>query len=161
MTEEKIFEPVTLAKVNTEEMGRIATKLLFKQYNPNGKEDINVWRERFVAELDPTEYRGGAALVGSWSEWQRFKRNWPSFQRLHLDDWLEEIDVKLKSLALKTLVHEARAGNNPAAAAKFLSEGKYKERKAGRPSKGEVLRQTRIDAQVEKEIANDLERLGL
>lgn len=148
-----------LSNTRSDEYGRVATRLLFKQYNKKGKEDINVWRETFVSQLDPTEYLGGVALVGSWKDWERFKKNWPSFQRLHLDDWLDEIEVRLKSLAIKSLATDAKSGNS--ASAKFLAEGKYKEKKAGRPTKADVKRQTKVDSELEKRIANDRERLGL
>lgn len=161
MTEDKPFEPVVLSNTRTDDLGRVATRMLFKQYNPNGTEDIHVWRQVFVETLDPTEYSGAIALVGSWENWEKFKRNWPSFQRTHLDAWLEEIEIKLKSIAIRSLVIEAKSGKNSSAASKFLAEGRYKDKKAGRPTKDAVLRQTRIDAQVEREIANDLERLGL
>ncbi len=157
MTDDK--EIIELDNKRDVEYGRIRSRLLFKQHNKEGKEDINVWRETFVSALDPTEYTGGIALLGSWSEWERFKRNWPSFQRLYLDDWLDEIEVRLKSLAIKSLKEDAKDGG--AASAKFLAEGRYKEKSAGRPTKAAVKRQTKIDAALERSIANDRERLGL
>jgi hypothetical protein len=157
--DEEDNKTVTLDNTREVDYGRVATRLLFKQHNKDGKEDINEWRERFVAKLDPTEYEGGVELVGSWSEWERFKRNWPSFQRLYLNDWLDEIEVRLRSLAIRSLAEDSVKGNS--ASSKFLAEGKYKEKKAGRPTKEAVMRQTKIDAQLDREIANDAERLGL
>lgn len=159
MTDETEFTPISLDQDGDRDWGRLATRVLFKQHSAEGTEDINKWREVFVNTLDPTEYQGGIALVGSWSSWLKFKRNWPSFQRLYLDDWLEEIEIRLKSIAIKSLTADALT--NGGAAAKFIAEGKYKERKAGRPSKESVIKQTRIDAELEKRIANDRERLGL
>ena len=91
--------------------------------------------------------------------WERFKKNWPSFQRLYLNDWMDEIEIRLKSGAIAALQEDALKGGS--SAAKFLAEGKYKEKKAGRPSKEAVTRQTKIDAALEKRVANDGERLGL
>ena len=151
--------PVELTNDTGLEYGRIATRLLFKQYNKEGKEDIHEWRKRFVDTLDPTEYAGAVELVGSWTNWEKFKRNWPSFEKLYLQDWLEEIEIRLRSNAIRSLSQDALKGNT--AASKFLAEGKYKEKKAGRPTKEQVERQTRIDANLEKQIANDLKRLGV
>ena len=41
------------------------SKMMFKQYNPKGTEDLEDWRQRFVAIADPTEYLGGIESVGS------------------------------------------------------------------------------------------------
>lgn len=153
------YKPVTLHNTRDDGYGRTATRNLFKQHNKGGKEDINEWRKRFVATLDPTEYTGGVELLGSWADWERFKRSWPSFQRLYLDDWLDEIEVRLRSLAIKSLADDALKGSS--ASSKFLAEGKYKDKKAGRPTKEAITRQTKIDARLDKEVANDIERLGL
>ena len=42
---------------------RKPTRKLFKQYNPNGKEDLDKWRKRFVEISDPTEYKAALDLV--------------------------------------------------------------------------------------------------
>lgn len=143
--------------------GRIQARLLFKQYNKEGTEDITEWRKRFVATLDPTEYTGGIELCGSWENWQKFKRNWPSFQSMHLNGWLEEIEIAIKSQSIKSLIRGATAcdanGKFDSAAAKFLVEGKHQDKLVGRPSKDRIQKQLRIDTAVQKEIANDLERI--
>lgn len=138
--------------------GRVATKTMFKQYCKGAKEDIEDWRKRFVSTLDPTEYAGAIELLGSWEEWLRFKRNWPSFQKLHLDDWMEEIEIKIKSMAIRALIMQSQ-GDSGASAAKFLVEAKHHEKKVGRPSKEIIERQLRIDTAAHKEVANDLERI--
>lgn len=138
--------------------GRIQAKLLFKQYNKDGTEDISEWRRVFVNTLDPTEYEGGIALLGSWENWQKFKRNWPSFQTMHLNAWLEEIEIKMKSMALRALIMQAPTAAGTAAA-KFIVEGKHIDKLVGRPSKDRIEKQLRIDTAVHKEIANDLERM--
>ena len=158
---DKENKPLELTNTKDGNFGRVATRLLFKQYNKEAEQCLDDWRERFVDQLDPTEYAGAIELVGSWSTWQQFKKNWPSFQKLYLDDWLAEVEVRLRSNAVRSLVKEAQYGKSPAAAAKFLAEGKYKEKKPGRPSNEEVSRQLNIDSRLQKEIANDLERIGL
>ena len=47
---------------------RRPTRKQFKQYNINGKEDLEEWRDRFVSISDPTEYRAAIDLVGSWAD---------------------------------------------------------------------------------------------
>lgn len=154
---DKINEQLT----TKDSAGRVATSSMFKQYNKRGTECIEDWRERFVATLDPTEYAGAIELVGSWSAWTRLKKNWPSFQKLHLDDWLDEIEVRMKSLAMRSLIMEAQKEVGSGNAAKFIAEGKYKEKRAGRPTKAEVARRTKIDSELDSRIKADLERIGI
>lgn len=159
MIEENKTEGQKLHIIPTTEgvSGRIKSCSLFKQYNSEGTEDINDWRRRFVNTLDLTEYQGAIELVGSWEAWKQFKKNWPSFQRLHLNAWLEEIEIRLRSTALLSLHKGAYSGDT--SAAKFIAEGKYKEKSAGRPTNESIARETRIQSQVEKEIEEDLKRV--
>ena len=88
-------------------MALLKTKNLFKQYNPKGKEDLMDWRRRFIEIADPTEYRGAIELLGSWNDWQTFKRNWPTFKNKILIDWLSEVEVRLRSKAIANICEQA------------------------------------------------------
>lgn len=156
MTEKKV--PITLANTRDDDRGRAATMSLFRQYNKKGKEDLDQWRKRFVDTLDPTEYEGAMTLLGSWKDWLRFKKSWPSFQKLHLNDWLEEIEVRLRSQALRSLALQALTSQGTSAA-KFIAEGKYKVRKNGRPSNEEVQGNLRKESAIEREVAEDIARV--
>ena len=134
------------------------TKNLFKQYNPKGKEDLADWRRRFIEISDPTEYRGAIELLGSWNDWQAFKRNWPTFKNKILIDWLAEVEVKLRSEAISNICEQALSDKGTAAA-KWLAEGKYKTRKPGAPSKVEVERQAKIEARLDDDVQADIARV--
>ncbi len=133
-----------------------ATKSLFKQYNPAGKEDIEEWRKKFVSAMDIHEYYGAKALEFSWKEWCKFKEYWPSFEKLHLRDWIAEIEVIMKAEAVQTLIEKATgSGKDAAMAAKFLAEGKYKDKPRGKPSKDQIQERINFEAKQDKEVAND------
>ncbi len=149
---------ITLANTRDVEYGRAATMSLFKQYNKKGKQDIHEWRKRFVATLDPTEYEGAISLVGSWADWLRFKKAWPSFKKLHLDAWLDEIEIQLRSQAIRSLA-KAALTEKGTSAARFIAEGGYKQKTAGRPSTGEIQGNLRRESEIEKEIAEDVARV--
>ena len=136
-------------------MPRIQTRKLFK----DGTEDLEDWRARFVAIADPTEYRGGIELLGSWKAWQSFKRNWPEFRDKILIGWLAEVEVKLRSEAIGNLCEQA-ATEKGSAAAKWIAEGKYNPRKVGAPSKAEIERQAKIQARVYDEVEDDIARVS-
>jgi len=158
MTEDELQTSFEFMQDREDGRGRIQAKAIFKQYSSIGTEDITDWRKRFVATLDPTEYTGGVELTGSWENWQKFKRNWPSFQTMHLDSWLEEIEIVMRSKAIRSLI-DASLVKGDVGAAKFLVEGKHQDKLVGRPSKDRIQKQLRIDTAVHKEIANDLERI--
>jgi hypothetical protein len=134
------------------------TKMLFKQYNPRGKEDLADWRRRFIEIADPTEYRGAIELLGSWNDWQAFKRNWPTFKNKILIDWLAEVEVKLRSEAISNICEQALSDKGTAAA-KWLAEGKYKTRRPGAPSKSEIARQVKIEARLDDDVQADIARV--
>lgn len=137
---------------------RRPTKKIFKDYDPKGTESLDDWRLRFVAIADPTEYQGAIELVGSWKEWQRFKREWPEFRERILIEWLAEVEVKLKSEAIVNICAQS-LGDKGTAAAKWIAEGRYSPKKAGAPSKAEVERQGRIQAAVDNEVEQDIARV--
>jgi hypothetical protein len=139
-------------------MALLKTKNLFKQYNPKGKEDLTDWRRRFIEIADPTEYRGAIELLGSWNDWQTFKRNWPTFKNKILIDWLSEVEVRLRSKAIANICEQAM-GEKGTTAAKWLAEGKYKSRKPGAPSKAEIERQTKIEARLDDDVQADIARV--
>lgn len=123
-------------------VGRQGAKSLFE----DGTYDIEEFHDTFLELEDPTEYKPALKLVGSWREWQRIKRDWKGFNG-HIQDWKEELEVKLKSKAIEqinTLAYEERNYQ----ASKWLAEEGYNKRAgAGRPSKSELARR-------DKEIAD-------
>ena len=135
---------------------RLPTRKLFKQFNPEGVEDLQDWRERIVAVCDPTEYMAAIELVGSWAEWQRFKREWPHFRENILPEWLAEVEVKMRSEAVRNVIMKS---TSDAGAAKWLAEGRYSPARKGRPSKAEVEKQAKIQARIDDEVNDDLERV--
>ena len=134
------------------------SRKLFKQFSPEGTEDLDDWRARFVAIADPTEYMGGIELCGSWQAWQDFKRHWPQFTNSILIDWLAEIEVKLRSDAILNLCVQATSATGTAAA-KWIAEGKHRPNKVGAPSKLEIERQAKIQARVSNETEGDIARV--
>lgn len=132
---------------------KFASRKLFKQYHPEGTEDFDEWRHKFVEACDPTEYAGAIALLGSWKEWQLFKKSWPYFTENILPEWLAEIDVKLASMAINRLKENKDAG-----AQRWLAERKYKIKKRN-PSKAETERENRIQQHIDNEIQDDAARV--
>ena len=75
--------------------------------------------------------------------------------------WRDELDIRIKASALKQMMlaskdNDAKGIN----AAKYLADKGY-TKKAGRPSKEEIIRQTKIEAGANQELADDMNRIGL
>jgi hypothetical protein len=138
-------------------MGRRVTIGLFKEFErPDMKFrpfcSLAEWKEVFLNKRDPSEYAAAMELVGDWPHWLEI-RNHPLIKK-HVDQWVEELHVKLKSEAIGRLVEHAMSPGGTAAA-KWLAEKGYNEKKsAGRPStKEEIAAPSPVD--------DDIARLGL
>ena len=137
---------------------RKPTRGKFIQYNPKGTEDLDHWRNVFIAMSDPTEYAPALELAGSWPEWCRMKKDWKEFADVILISWLAEVEVKLRSDAVRQLCAQA-AGPQGAVSAKWIAEGRYNPTKAGRPSKYEIEKQAKIEARIADEVGDDIARV--
>lgn len=139
---------------------RLPSKKLFKQYDPSGSQDLDEWRRVFVETGDPTEYEAAIILCGTWSEWERIKYEWPYFAKNILTEWQEELEVKLRSRAIKCLVAASTSGEKDAsAAAKWLAEGKYNPKGVGRPNKDKKSLEAKIKERVKEETDDEVSRV--
>lgn len=137
--------------------GRKPSKKLFKQFSEDGIYDLDEWRRTFVELSDPTEYLAAIQLLGSWAEWQRMKHDWKGFREQIIPEWLAEVEVKLRSQSIKHVISKSENDSN---AARWLAEGKYKEKRApGKPSAAEVERAAKIEAGIDKAIDDDIRRV--
>ena len=117
-------------------------------------------RELYLESNDPTEYEFAIAAFGNWGHLQHLIKNCKWF-RSHLHGWREELEVKIRSAAIRALMETAiYEGGRGTTAAKYIAEKGW-EKKRGRPSKEEVEKQKKIEAALMDEIHEDAERLGL
>lgn len=138
--------------------GRPFAAGLFKQYDPAGKYDLDIWRNVFIEVGDPTEYQAAIILADSWEQWNQIKKLWPHFRNVILPSWLEEVEIKLRSEAIRSLITQSKSDKGTVAA-KWIAEGRHKQRGPGKPSKAEVQKEARIAAGVHDEVADDVARL--
>ena len=92
----------------------------------------------YLALDDPTGYRIATEVLGGWQHWLALKKN-PTIGAW-IVEWEKELEVKIKSDSLKTLVADANNEDSKSAtsSAKFLlDKGWADKRKAGAPSKAE------------------------
>ena len=125
-----------------------------QDHTHEGKEYLSLKRLYLEFE-DPTEYEFATTVLLGWKHWQRMCEN--KLIRKHIDDWREELEVKLRSRAILDAIKEARKGHFQAA--KWVADRGWSTRGAGRPSKAEIEKQTRINERVEDEYKSDVVRL--
>lgn len=104
---------------------------------------------------DPTEYEFANEILLGWKHWQRMCEN--KLIRKHIDDWRDELEVKLRSRAITDAIKEARKGHFQAA--KWVADRGWSTRGAGRPTKAETERQKKIEERIEDEYRGDVVRM--
>jgi len=134
-------------------------KIALYTYQPFDKEvEGKVYpslRRLYLETEDPTGYTLAIEYLDGWEHLQRLKASvlrelWPV--------WEDEMEIRLKSKGLKTIVEKAAGGH--ADCAKFLTTKGWDKRIAGAPSKEERERQLKIDDSVAAEVKADAKRVG-
>jgi hypothetical protein len=104
---------------------------------------------------DPTEYTFATTYLLGWRHWQRLCEN--KVLRKHIDEWRDELEVKLRSQGVREMLKSATAGNYQAA--KFLADRGWINRGAGRPSKEDIEHEKKVQASISDEFSADVIRL--
>jgi len=106
----------------------------------------------YIAIADPTEYSFATQCLLGWKHWQRICDN--KQLQSHVESWRFELEVKLRSEGIKEAIKQAKTGSFPAA--KWVSEGGWEKRPAGRPSKAELEKRAAIAEKIEDEYSADI-----
>jgi len=106
------------------------------------------------------EYEFAQDVFGSWDHWEAVAASTGPVKK-YIDAWRDELTVKLQAKALQAMIKTATfEGSKGTPAARYLADRGW-EVKRGRPSKEEVEREKKIAAGVEREIQEDMQRLGI
>ena len=156
--------------------GTLVTKGLFlENYTPDRenvlytfkKEDHGQYRslyKLYMASEDLIEYDFANAYFESWEHWQSIVN--ALWMKEHISKWRSELEIKLKSLAVKEMVKEAMlGGKNAFQALKWIIDKGWIERTQihgrGRPTKDEIRKAAMDAAFSDNQIQDDLKRLGI
>ena len=114
-------------------------------------------RKIYVELMDPTEYTFAVEYLGGWEHWQKMCAN--AALGKEIDKWRDELEVKLRSQAVRSLMVTAvTEGAKGTTAAKWLADRGWLE-KRGRPSKAEKEKRLKQDSHIKAEYEEDLERV--
>jgi hypothetical protein len=118
-------------------------------------------RTTFVALMDPTGYKWAQEYLGDYAHWKKLiKSKW--FQEAY-DVWMDEMKMKIRSEALKTIKDIAEEGQPAQAlvAAKYLAGFEWEKHNRGRPSSSEIQGELKKQAKLLTEEDEDAKRIGL
>jgi len=140
---------------------KLSPIMTLKRYDLERKGVILLSLHRvYMEHSDPTEYAVAMDVFGSWKQWLKLLGN--KEIRGHIDEWRIELEVKLRSEAINALAHTAKhEGSKGTAAAKYLAERGWEKRKAGAPSKEEVVREKKVAAHLSEDISDIMDSLDL
>lgn len=125
-----------------------------KDHNYKGKVYPSLKR-LYLECSDPTEYEFATTHLVGWKHWQQMTNN--KIIRKHIDEWREELEVKLRSEGVRNAIQHAQSGTFQAA--KWLADRGWDKRAAGRPSKEEIEKENKINEKIEDEFSADIIRL--
>ena len=119
----------------------------------------------YMQEEDLTEYDFATKHLDSWAHWQLLQsKEW--FQE-YITRWRTELEMKLRSEAMKAIIDEARVGGRNSYDAKkyILAKGwidkTAEPNRRGRPSKAEIAKQTQEMVLGDKIVQDAMKRLDL
>lgn len=152
--------------------GKWRTYSLFWEHRQDGYEPLWVLKEESKHGLPSLkeiymsyphvpgyEYDFANNEIGSWAHWQRLCR---SGIKQHIEEWRAELDVKLRAEALKSVIAVSKdeTATNRLQASRYLADKGYAPVR-GRPSKEEKAGLLKEEARIDRELEDDLERVGL
>lgn len=112
--------------------------------------------KRLYLEMeDPTEYEFANTYLINWRHWKRICDN--KVLRQYIDEWREELELKLRCRGVKEVIKAAEEGTFQAA--KWLTDKGWDNRLAGRPTKAEIEREKKFQSRVSDEFGADVVRL--
>ncbi len=113
-------------------------------------------KKLFIEMEDVGEYLFACKYLLGWDHWQRLCANKQVAE--HIEKWRYELELKLRSKAIMEIKNKSKfeKGIN---ASKWLAEKGWDKRKAGRPTKEDIQKETRIQADLDRQFQEDLKRL--
>lgn len=109
----------------------------------------------FLEEGDLGEYHFAKKYLLGWKHWQRMNEN--SLLRKHFDEWRDELEIKIRSEAIRSIVEDM---NDNFQAVKWLAEKGWDKKSPGRPKKHDQEKEDGIMRRINEEFEADVIRLN-
>lgn len=111
---------------------------------------------------DPTEYEFAQTVFGSWPIWETISKS--PLLRKDVAEWRREVEIKIKSLAIKSIAEEMNSGGRSSfGAAKLLLEKGWLDKDTASDAKKKLksAEEEKQNNEALKMLEEDAERLGL
>jgi len=115
-----------------------------------------------LAPADPTEYEFAQTVFGSWEVWKTVSS--ASNVKAHVARWRSEVEVKVKSEAIKAIAEEMKTnGRSSFSAAKLLLDKGWLDKENASQAKQKLKAKEDEDQnkQALSHLTEDAERLGI
>lgn len=114
-------------------------------------------KKLYLEMEDVGEYTFATTYLLGWQHWQRMCNNKQIVK--HIDEWRYELELKLRSKAIKAVLDKTKTeqGIN---AAKWIAEKGWDKGRVGRPSKQEEEREKRIQSELDVDWSEDFKRIA-
>lgn len=112
---------------------------------------------------DPTEYLFATQHLGGWAHWERLCEC--DFFKPYVARWRKELELRFRANALRNIhaLANSPSARDKLSANKILLDGKWGKDEAkgrGRPSKQEIKNEATRMAELDRQLSDDLERIG-
>lgn len=112
---------------------------------------------------DPTEYQFAVTHLNGWEHWQMLSNS--TWFKEFADRWRWELELRLRSEAVKRIIEESKEGRSKFNANKFLVDGGWIPKEdskvpVGRPSQERIKQEAERLNDMERQIFEDHERLN-
>lgn len=114
-------------------------------------------KKLYLEEEDPTEYTFAEKHLLGWQHWKRLCENKAIAK--HIEEWREELELKIRSQAVRDMINMCASENGNYSAAKFLADRGWDKRAPGRPSKAEQEKTAKVADRIEAEFLADVKRM--
>ena len=111
-------------------------------------------RRLFVETEDPTGYTFAMEHIGGWKHYKALLK---SALADYIEDWQEEMEVRIRAKGIKKVIEQADKGNRQAS--EWIAQRKWHLRKPGAPSKEEKEGRKKQDAKLDDETEGDYNRM--
>jgi|SRR6056300_1847226 hypothetical protein len=115
-----------------------------------------------IVSNDPTEYEFSQVVFGSWEHWQAIAKS--PFVKPYINKLRKEVEVKVKSEAIKAIAEEMKSnGRSSFSAAKLLLEKGWLDKDTASKAKQKLAakEQQEQDKEALALLSEDAERLGI
>jgi hypothetical protein len=128
------------------------------------KEGLINFGKAYVETEDPTGYKVATELLDGYRMWTVLMQ--AAWFKAAKKLWDEEMDARLSSKGIAKLQEMLENGTPPqqAQAAKYFADKEFRKDKThyrGRPSKDQIIEETRKAAIIDENLADDLKRIRL